>query len=878
VSNPNTHIIHFSNGLKTIFQQNNGAPVVTTQAWVHAGSADETKTQQGMAHVLEHMLFKGTKKYPGEKVANLIESNGGHINAFTSFDQTVYHQTITSSCLNIAIDTIAEMITHPIIAPESLESEKEVILEEIKRSSDSPGRVISNLLFSTAFPGHPYSNPIIGTNASVKSHTSATLKKFFKKWYAPHNITFIVIGDTTLDKLTKTIEKTFKTKECTPEHHEKKFKPIKRSRPPVKTQNVPKSSIKFKSINEAFIDISFPVPDINHPDSGAIDMFCAILGQGDTSHLYHDIKFTKQLVNDITTYSYTPKDSGIVIISVALHPKNLKKALVEITKKLVEFKYIVPSKEDIEKAKVNILSGHIFQQETVDGQARKLGLYYSMSNDLNFEKKYHKSIEDCTEENISDISHKYILLNKLNATFLLPNDLKKKHTPASLKKIIADTFKQEEKKQQLKAKKTKPSKRPLKKKGLMTDVVFHTLESGAKLILKPNPNVPIVAVRAAMLGGVRYENEKNNGTFALLSRMFTMGTKTKSAIEISNMIESKAASLGGYSGKNSFGLEGEFLTQYAHEGLELFADVFLNPTFPNPMFDNEKKNLLEYIRVNEDNPANCAFRLFSENLFKTHPYRFNILGTKESMSSLQQDDLVRTHKNLTSPNNLFISAVGDIDTSKAIDTFEDLFKDLPKTKDTAPPIPQEQGNFKEIIQHHELNRKQTHIVYGFNGTTISDKDRYVTDLIQAILSGQGGRLFVELRDKLSLAYSVFAVSMEGLEPGYIATYIACSPEKKALAVQKLKDELNKIKDCKISHKELTRAKKFLIGKQSIDLQKNSAQAFFLAYDELYKLGTGNTLRYADYINSVTHEDIKRVSEKYFNHDKSILVSVGPGKK
>jgi len=832
----NPELFYFSNGLRLIYQCNNSAPVVTTQVWVNSGSADETETQAGIAHVLEHMLFKGTGKYPGEKVARLVEEKGGEINAFTSFDQTVYHLTVASRYTGFGIDILSDMVQNPLILEEALESEKEVILEEIKRSFDAPGREISRLIFSTAFSGHPYSRPIIGLEKSVRKHSKKAVLRYFKRWYDPRNLIFIVIGNANLEKVINKIEISFKCRKVSSSSFRKTsnkiLKPLKSVRHQLKSQRYPALVVKFKNINEALVDIAFPIPDINHPDTAHLDVLAAVLCQGDTSYLYYDIKFKKQLVNDINAYSYTPKDSGILLLSVSLNPEKIEIALVEIIKKLIQFKYITPSDEDMEKAKINILSDHIFQKETVDGQARKLGLYYSMSGKLDFEETYHKSVENCSPGRIRELAQRYIKLNKLNMAFILPDSFIDSGMFEKLKELVLSTFKNEEKHHLSHRRERSLIAGGKKTSEGSTGLIVHTLNSGVRIVLKKNPFVPVVAVRAAMLGGVRFETAKNNGTSALLARMFTMGTHTKSATKISNMIESRATSLAGYSGKNTFGLEGEFLSRYFDEGLELFADVLLNPSIPAKEFENEKNNMLEYVRIMEDNLSSYVFQLFSKNIFRVHPYRFHILGSRESLNELKREDLLAFHKMYTGRDNMFISVVGDIDIDRTVNRFESLLASVKKEKTTYPEVLQEKEIEEAIRFHHKIEEEQTHILYGFRGTTISGRDRYVIDVIQAILSGQGGRLFTELRDRLALAYSVFAASMEGIDPGYIAVYIACSPGKKNMAVKHLKIELDRLKDKKVSGRD------------------------------------------PEIVNSITADDILKTCNKYFDHGKSVLTTLG----
>jgi zinc protease len=183
------------NGLTVLVEENHAAPVAALQVWVRVGSADELPGEAGLAHLHEHMLFNGTaRRGPGE-IARAIEACGGEINAWTSFDQTVYHVVVAGQFLAQGIDVLADAITSAAFDPQELEREIEVVCEEIKRSLDSPTRKLSKELFATAFTRHPYGRPVIGTEESVRGFTREGILRFYRRWYQPENCVLVAVGD-----------------------------------------------------------------------------------------------------------------------------------------------------------------------------------------------------------------------------------------------------------------------------------------------------------------------------------------------------------------------------------------------------------------------------------------------------------------------------------------------------------------------------------------------------------------------------------------------------------------------------------------------------------------------------------------------------------
>ena len=169
--------------------------MVELQIWAGVGSADERPGEEGLAHFHEHMLFKGTKRRGVGEVAGDIEGLGGHINAYTSFDSTVYHATLPSSAWREGLEVLTDAVRNSIFDVEEIAREREVVLEEIRRSDDTPGHVLGELAFGACYRGHPYGLPILGPASNVAGFDREQVRKFFQRWYTPDNLTVVAIGD-----------------------------------------------------------------------------------------------------------------------------------------------------------------------------------------------------------------------------------------------------------------------------------------------------------------------------------------------------------------------------------------------------------------------------------------------------------------------------------------------------------------------------------------------------------------------------------------------------------------------------------------------------------------------------------------------------------
>jgi zinc protease len=413
---------------------------------------------------------------------------------------------------------------------------------------------------------------------------------------------------------------------------------------------------------------------------------------------------------------------------------------------------------------------------------------------------------------------------------------------------------------------------PAKRDG---QVSFTTLDNGVRLIVKEHHAVPVMALQAVMLGGLLFENEQTMGINNMLAGLLTRGSERFSRLELAEAVESLAGSLRGFSGRNSLGLSGSFLTTpRIDNALDLFLDTLLHPAFPAEEVEKRRREILLALKNREDDLAQIAFDLCYETLFTTHPYRFSVLGSEESIRALQREQLIDYYGVLLNPERLVISVVGDVDTDQVTAHFREALMHLP-TAVAAPTLPPPDPRPTTARQHHKaIEKQQAHIVLGFQGVTLANPDRYPLKVLEAILSRQGGRLFYELREQRALAYSVTAFGVEGLAPGVVGVYVGTDPNKVEEATTAARAELARVREELVSPAELEQALKYLTGSFEISLQSNSAQSEEMAFNELYSLGYENGRRYLAAINAVTAEDLRRVAQMYFDDNASTLVVVG----
>ncbi len=839
------------NGLTLLLLESHQAPVVSLNICVRVGSRFETDQEAGLCHLIEHMLFKGTPRLGPGEVAKKIEASGGDVNAYTSFDETVYYCTMASRHFEAGLDILSDAVLNSVFDPEELAREKEVVIEEILRSKDSPGKVLSEALFEKAFRKHNYGRPIIGFKETVQGFSRDKILDFYRSWYVPENMVVVAAGDFKNEHARRLCEKIFgnlpaqASPKANPGHEE--------------PQTEARSVVLTNPIQGSTMMMGYHVPALEHPDIPALDILSHILGEGESSRLELNIKERKGLVNSIYSYVYSPADPGLFTLGYNLPEKNLPTATAAIAEEIYQFQDKKLDHDELARAKINIKSDAVYEKETVEGLARKYGYFETLLRQYQFDEHYYQKIDAVTPDDVREVAAKYLRPEGLNIGLIYPQDSKRKIESKNLLDWAQPR------------KKAKAS--PSKNKDF--DVHYLKLKNGLRLVLKENHNIPTVVIRTAHLGGVRIETPKNNGIHGLLAQLWGKSTETLDAEAMAREVEMIAGSIQAYNGRNVSGMKADFLSEKMRDGVQLFLDAFLHPRFDKQELERERQNILEALRREEDQLASMAFKKFQQTLFPKHPYGMSLLGTPSNVKRFKQVDVRKAFAENLDPRKIVISVVGDFDWETMAELLRPSLESI-KGKKKTYKIPKPDPAPKSI-QRVELTKDklQAHLVLGFQGVRYADPDRYALDVLNNILAGQGGRLFIELRDKLSLAYSVTSMSQEGIDPGYFSVYIATEPRKVPTAIEGILRELKKITEELVTQEELDRAQQYMVGAYEIDLQRNSTVATQLAFNEAYGIDRREWMLLPEKILKVTRQDVLKVAKKILQLNRYVLSVVHP---
>jgi zinc protease len=847
------NLAHFvlPNGLNVFVKEDHSRKVTAVQMWVMVGSVYDS--ERGISHVIEHMAFKGTKKRGVGQVFKEVAEIGGQMNAYTSWEETVFHIYVPSSETTHALDIVTDAVLRSAIDLNELEKEKKVVLEEELYDKDRPSHVASNLLFKTAYIKSPYRFPIIGNKESFKKVTRKAVLDYRKKWYVPENMFLMVVGDVDPVSVRKDVERLTSD-----------IKPAGFFRTPL-PQEPPQEQIRTavardRSATETRLSVAFHIPSMKGNDVNALDLVADILGARDDSRLVRILKREKGIVNDISAYSVTPKEPGLMIISATLASDNLEAATKGVMEELAQLAKTPPSANELEEAKIHIESDQVYDRETVQGTARSMGTYQNTLEDAEYEEKYLTLNSAVTPQQISSAVNKYLMPPNVTVSVLLPEGEGKDFRIEQLEKIVSGY--------------APTAKTTSSTAASPAGTMFRELSNGMKVVLLPDSSNPVISFRIACLGGKRFENKGTRGIMNFISRMLDKGARNMTDVDIARKVGSMGGSIAGFSGNDSFGLYGSFFSRYLDQAMELLSQMYIDPTFPQDRLDRERDLIINDIKTEPDRPTTYVISVLNRTLFPNFPYGFDKLGTPATVASFTVDDLRQTYQRFAVPSNTVVAVVGQMDPQKVLERIEQLFGSIPPKTLEMPEVPSEGSleKARENIVH--VPRAKAHLAIGFRATTFSDPDRFALDVLDHVL-GQEGRLFNQLRDKESLAFDVTSFFRPGMEPGVFGLYMACDAPKVDRAYEGLIEEVELIKKEKIGEAELNRAVNNLIGNHVTSLQSSWSRAEEIGLYTLYGLGHDYDPVYIKKIREVKAEDVLRVARKYLDLDHCAIVKILP---
>ncbi|MCX5804565.1 MAG: pitrilysin family protein [Proteobacteria bacterium] len=816
------NIFSLDNGLQYILEQQKNTGVIAVQVWVKTGSIYEEQKIAGITHFIEHLIFKGTDKVKANEMASKIESLGGNINAFTSHDNTVYHVVIPKNAFEEGFTILVDAVKNPAFPEDEIAKEKKVVLEEIKMGEDDPQRKLFKELFSLSYEDNPYGRPIIGYEDTVKDISRDDIRQYFKTHYTPDNMVLVITGDFEEAKADELIKKHFAG------DNSRDKATLENKKDNDVTGNREKIKIIEKNIKESYLAFSYNVPSITHEDIPALEVLGTILGEGESSRLQKQLKNKKGIVTDSSTYLFNPKGEGLFVFYATFKGKDYPLIIAEIEKEVSVLRKEGPTPSEIQKAKNMIKASYVYSIETVQGKARQVGNFQTLTGDPYFVDKFLAKIDQVNRDDIIMVMDKYISGKYKALAALLPKSASNPYT--------------------------------------------FQLKNGLKCVVNKEQASPTFAFRAGFIGGVKEEAPGKNGIFNVLSKMLLKGTKDKDATKIAQEIDFLAGNVSAFSGKNTFGLSGKFLSKDIEEVFGLLKDLLTSTSLKEDELKKVKEDVLSEIRQQDDDPVGYTFIRFNEILYKGHPYSRDPVGREPDIGSIKLDELEGVYKKFITPSNAVLAISGDVDEKKIESLFRKMFSDWSGEASFLQNKPV--SAVQKSIQHIDKEIVQTHLVFGFLGPGVLSEDRYAVEVMDSVLSGMGGRIHKILREEKPYAYALTFFNQMAYEVGGMGIYIG-TDKKLTEEVRKIVyAEIERILSEGFTEKEVEDAKRYLIGTHYIHMQANSVKAMSMCLDTIYRGEPGYFKVWPKHIQAIKKEDVDKAARKYLSIDKMVDISVG----
>ncbi len=826
------------NGLTLLVQEDHSAPVASVQVWVGTGSIHEGQhLGAGLSHLLEHMLFKGTETRSTNAIAQAVQDEGGYINAYTSFDRTVYWIDVPKEGLATAIDLLADACMNSTLPADEFVKEQEVIRREFAMGADDPDRVNSQLLFATAYREHPYKHPVIGHLDVFNQLTRDDLMAYYKARYVPNNLTFVVVGDVDTAAVKQQLE-TF-------------FAPYpRRALPPVYFPAEPPQLGQRESRREFATELartvaSWHIPRITDPDVPALDVLATVLGEGRSSRLYRKVREEMQLVHFISAFSYVPAEPGLFGVEMTTDPDKRQAALEAAASIIGEIQRDGITVPELAKAKRVLLSNQLNALVTMRGQASDLGSNWLLTGNLDFSRDYLDAIQEVGVEDIARVARKYLQADACTISTLYPKD-----DQTALPALAAE----------------KPAAGEIQK---------FELSNGLRLLVREDARLPLVYLDAVFRGGLLAETATDNGLTKMFARVLLKGTATRTAEQLAEEVEAVGGSIGSDGGNNSFSVSLEVMQPDLDLGLDLLADVVLHASLPAAAVEREKTVQLAAIKAEDEHVTSLARNLLRSTLFGDHPYGLRSSGSPETVAGIDREQLAAFQQRFVVGKNGVLAVFGNVNAARVREQVEALFAELPagELALSAPPLPAVPSGARTVEQLED--KEQAVLMVGFPGASLYSEDRHALEVIDEASSDLGSRFFIRIREELGLAYFVGSSQMVGLVPGMFTFYVGTDPLKIEQVKAAFAEEIALLAANGLTEVELTRAKKKLIGKQAIAYQSNASLAYTSALDELYGLGFLNYQSMAADLEKLTLEDVRVVAQRYFQQQPAITAVVRP---
>ena len=871
------------NGLTVLTKEVHTAPVVYFSVWYKAGSVNEQLGQSGMSHLLEHMMFKGTKtRKPGE-ISALLQQNGANFNATTSFDRTNYFETLASDRLDMAMKLEADRMTNSLFDEKEHQKEMTVVRSEYEGGENNPSSALTKAVRLAAYQVHPYRWMTIGFRSDIENIDRDEMYAYYQKYYVPNNATIVMVGDFDTAEALAMVQKNFGSiprKPITPSFITPEPEQMGQRRVTVR---------RAGTVNQ--IQIAYHIPEFGNPDRYALDVLESVLSGGRTARFF-DALVQSGLASSAEAYDYGLRDADLLTLDATAQPgktnAELEKALLAEVEKLQTAPI---SDEELRRVKSQTESYFIFNRDTVQSQGALLG-EFAMKGDWRYGETYLENLAKVTPADVQRVAQKYLTLDNSTVGYfepITPGTTKAMAQtgpmappavkPVALKAVVRANSQQ------------KPKAAPATAMKPAAGQASRTvLPNGITVVVAENHANPTVALSGALLsaGGV-FDPAGKAGLAAFTASQLSRGTQKRSLLDIARTLEDVGATVSVSGGEEYVSIGGRSLTRDFDTMLNVLSDELRNPSFPADEIEKARQQTLAGLEEARQDTGTLANIAFMNALYPVgHPYHMPTIDEQvEIIKNLKREDLVAFHQAHYAPDKLIFTIVGDVDTPQTIAKIQKAFGGWPKKGNLADiniaDVPLTAGKVMRADLAKPLiinvpDKAQADVIYGYpSHLRRSDPDFYRVVVLNTILGGGGGlssRLAVNVRDKMGLVYGIYAGTAASLGAGPFTVGFGSNPTNVDKAVAETRRQLTMAQTQGFTPDEVSKAIDYLTGSYAVTLASNSSVAGQLLVGEVYGLGSDYIQKRNGYYRAVTPAQVNAAAKKYLDPSLGTLVISG----
>jgi zinc protease len=831
--------------------------VVAIVTRVKAGYFDETDDIVGIAHVLEHMFFKGTERRGVGEIAKETKGSGGYLNAHTIYDNTTYFTVLPASGLAAGLDIQADAYANCAIAADELSKELEVIIQEAKRKADNPSALATETLYELLHDSHRIRRWRIGHESGLRRITREALVRFYRNFYRPSNTILAIVGDLDVEATTAQVTELYGS---LPD-----WRPTRIPGPP----EPPHMDFRYRELTgdiaQSQLIFGWRTPRTLHADTPALDFVAHLLGVGRSSRLYRALR-ERQLVSSVSASNYTPTEIGVFTIHAEVNEGRSEDTAVAIAEQVRALRDQPVAEDEMERVRRIFEARWVRRLETMEGQASHLSEWEALGG-CEIGDDYKAQFMAVTPADISRVTANYLSPDRSGIVL---------YRPESSPPVAADSAAMLEILNNTRAEPLEPLP-PRRTPTLATNgrmpvlqreeagVSVFRAQTGLPVLVHGKPGSAIVHLGVFAFGGSRDEPVELAGITTLVARSMLKGTRQRSAAQLAEDVEMLGGSITSGVALEGFGWTISVPSQHLAAAAELMGDVVQNAALGEDAIETERTVAMADLVAMRDDMYRYPVRLALYEAFKGHSYAISPLGTEKSLREISIRKTRDWYRARVLKGTLVAGVVGDVDAQEAASIVSRELGSLsPST-----PLPLRAPSWPESVsvRADSRDKAQTALAMAFPGPARGDPERFTARIVASIGSGLGGRFFDELRDRQSLAYTVHAFSSEHQLGGAFISYIATSPEKEELARAGLLAEFERLRAEPVTQEELERAKRYAIGSHAI--RQESGKAILGDMIDAWMLGSGPSelAEHDSRVSAVSADDVLQLARKYFDPDR-----------